>query len=67
MEDDKLEAMFNSLTGKYKHYCYEWDFLPVDETMVEFAFCDCHPVTQEILTIKEELKVIIEELSNNGE
>lgn len=67
MEDDKLEAIFNSLTGKYKHYCYEWDFLPIDETCIEFVYCDCVPVNQEVLDAKDKLEKIIEEISNNTE
>jgi hypothetical protein len=30
-----------SLTGKYAHYCPEWDFLPIDETCKEFEHCSC--------------------------
>jgi hypothetical protein len=29
------------LTGRYAHYCYEWDDLPVDETCPEFECCIC--------------------------
>lgn len=29
------------LTGKYKHYCPEWDGLPIDETCPEFSGCVC--------------------------
>lgn len=41
--EDKLEQIFNSLTGKYKHYCCEWDLLPIDETCEEFEACLCYP------------------------
>jgi hypothetical protein len=28
------------LTGKYAHWCYDWDGLPIDETTPEFP-CSC--------------------------
>lgn len=28
------------LTGKYGHWCYGWDFLPIDETCPEWP-CEC--------------------------
>lgn len=28
------------LTGKQSHWCYEWDELPIDETMPEWP-CGC--------------------------
>jgi hypothetical protein len=31
------------LTGKYRHYCYDWDCLPVDETTPEWGSCMCLP------------------------
>jgi hypothetical protein len=31
------------LTGKYAHFCYDWDMLPVDETTPdEFECCTCY-------------------------
>lgn len=29
------------LTGKFSHYCSDWDELPVDETIDEFDCCHC--------------------------
>ena len=29
------------LTGKYKHYCPDFDYLPIDETCSEFEYCLC--------------------------
>lgn len=29
------------LTGKYAHYCWDWDELPIDETVPEFKVCTC--------------------------
>lgn len=28
------------LTGKYAHWCYAWDMLPIDETCDEWP-CEC--------------------------
>ena len=29
------------LDGNYRHWCTDWDDLPVDETMPEFEACRC--------------------------
>ena len=29
------------LTGVGRHWCYDWDFLPVDETTPEWESCTC--------------------------
>ena len=40
-EEDCIKYYGKILTGKYKHYCYDWDFLPIDETCQEFSCCNC--------------------------
>ena len=30
------------LTGEFKHFCYEWDFLAIDENDPEFDACWCY-------------------------
>ena len=40
-EEDCLKYYGKILTGNYKHYCVEWDFLPIDETCPEFEACNC--------------------------
>ena len=30
------------LTGNYAHYCPDWDYLPIDDTCVEFQSCTCY-------------------------
>jgi len=30
------------LTGEKKHYCWDWDGLPIDETCKEFECCTCY-------------------------
>lgn len=29
------------LWGKYAHFCFDWDDLPVDETCPEYEGCTC--------------------------
>lgn len=40
-EEDCLHFWGKVLTGKYKHFCDEWDGLPIDETCTEFKYCLC--------------------------
>lgn len=40
------------LTGKFAHWCLEWDDLPIDETCPEFKVCLCFP-TEEVKDQKE--------------
>lgn len=43
------------LTGKFAHWCYDWDFLPVDETCDEFT--SCHDVDDpEANAIRERMR-----------
>jgi hypothetical protein len=39
---DHEEVIFKTLTGKYKHYCPEWDFMAIDEFSPEFEACLCY-------------------------
>jgi hypothetical protein len=41
--DDCLRWRGKVLTGKYAHWCHEWDSLPVDETTPEWPTCTCWP------------------------
>lgn len=38
---DRLAVEYNKLTGKYRHYCFDWDGMGIDETCVEFLCCYC--------------------------
>ena len=38
---DCMRWIGRKLTGEYGHYCWEWDFLPIDETCEEFKACLC--------------------------
>lgn len=30
------------LKGEKKHYCPEWDYMAIDETVPEFGVCTCY-------------------------
>ena len=40
-EQDCLHFYGKMLEGKYKHYCPDFDYLPIDETCFEYQFCKC--------------------------
>ena len=41
-EEDCLKWRNSVLTGKFAHWCSDWDGLPVDETTIEFEACTCY-------------------------
>jgi len=41
-KEDCLKWQGEVLTGKYAHWCPEWDELPIDETCSEFESCTCY-------------------------
>mgnify|MGYP005825685599 CR=1 len=45
------------LTGKYKHYCPDWDYLELDETCQEFVFCLCFSSIPEVSEFKHGLEI----------
>ena len=65
--------MNKPLTGKFKHFCREWDLLEIDETCPEFEVCSCYPNkpldTQELppLYTTEEDKEVAYEAANEWE
>lgn len=42
-ERDSMREHRCVLTGKYAHYCPDWDFMTIDETCPEFEACTCFP------------------------
>lgn len=41
--EDCMQWRGRILTGRYAHWCYDWDGLPVDETTAdEFDCCTCY-------------------------
>jgi hypothetical protein len=40
--EDCMKWRRRVLTGKFAHWCFDWDFLPVDETTTnEWPCCTC--------------------------
>lgn len=39
--NDPEEIAFSKLTGRFKHFCLEYDGLAIDETCPEFEQCLC--------------------------
>lgn len=52
MKDE--EAIFKTLKGKFKHFCYDWDFMAIDETFPEWDACTCFD--QEVYDQVKEMK-----------
>ena len=47
-EFDKESTKFygQPLHGKYKHFCADFDYLPIDENCYEFKYCTCFKTLQ---------------------
>lgn len=41
-KDECLKYYGRVLTGKFAHWCWDWDQLPIDETCREFEVCCCY-------------------------
>ena len=41
LDEEAIKIYGEPLTGKYKHFCMEFDGLPIDEHSSEFAYCSC--------------------------
>ena len=41
MPHDQEEMAYHRLTGKYRHFCPDWDFMAIDEHCREFDACTC--------------------------
>lgn len=54
--EDCIKWRGHILTGKFGHWCYDWDELPVDETCIEFVCDTCFDSTPEIEAIKLKLQ-----------
>lgn len=39
--EDSMHHHGKVLTGKYAHWCPEFDYLPIDESCFEFEYCLC--------------------------
>ena len=57
LDQDSIDIYGEPLQGKYKHYCCEFDYLPIDEHCFEFKFCDCFETSEEIQKYKDNIKL----------
>jgi hypothetical protein len=46
-DEECLRFYGKLLTGKKKHWCLNWDQLPIDETCEEFQCCFCNIVDED--------------------
>ena len=57
-DQDCIRWMGRLLIGKYAHWCPEWDYLPIDETCMEFTCCYCYEETDNLKAkLREEFDV----------
>lgn len=57
LDEDAIKFYGKPLTGKYKHFCVEFDDLPIDENCIEFKFCLCFEDNPEIQSIKDKIEL----------
>lgn len=57
LDQDAIQIYGKVLTGKYKHYCAEFDYLPIDEHSFEFKFCLCWETNPEIQAYKDKIEL----------
>jgi hypothetical protein len=43
---DRESRAFDLLKGEKKHFCPDWDYMAIDETMDEFDACCCEAFTK---------------------
>jgi hypothetical protein len=53
LDEESIKIYGRPLQGKYKHFCIEFDYLPIDEHSFEFQFCLCYEDSPEIDAYKE--------------
>ena len=57
LDQDAIQIYGNPLTGKYKHYCCEFDYLPIDEHCFEFKFCLCYESTPDVKKLQDNIRL----------
>lgn len=57
IDQDAIQIYGKPLTGKYKHYCLEFDYLPIDHTCFEFKFCLCYSDIPEVKEIQDKIEL----------
>jgi hypothetical protein len=61
--EDCMEFYGQILTGEFRHFCPDWDYLPIDETCYTFEHCLCHFMTWDM----DKKRKIIEEMRNESD
>lgn len=56
-DEDCIAIYGETLSGKYKHYCCEFDFLPMDHTCFEFKFCHCYDEIPEVKQLQDNIRI----------
>jgi len=57
LDEDSIAIYGEPLVGKYKHFCNEFDYLPIDEHCFEFKFCLCFEHSEEIQRLQDNIKI----------
>lgn len=60
--EDCMHHYGKVLTGEFRHFCPEFDYLPIDETVFEFQFCDCYCITWNM----NKKRKLVEEMRNES-
>lgn len=67
IRDHEHEEMAK-LSGKLKHYCYDWDGMAIDETCAEFSVCSCAwPGDQHDAAIAAKQALVVDEMARDGQ
>ena len=53
LDIDAIKEYGAPLTGKYKHFCRDFDGLPIDETKYQFQYCLCFEDSVEVKRLKD--------------
>jgi hypothetical protein len=48
------------LSGEFAHYCADWDDMPLDENVTEFACCTCYSGNQKARDIQESYMLVLD-------
>ena len=57
LDQDSIQIYGKPLVGKYKHFCVEFDYLPIDEHCFEFKFCLCYEKSEEIQRLQDNIRI----------
>lgn len=66
LDEESIKIYGKPLQGNYKHFCIEFDFLPIDESSFEFLFCSCYESNKEIEAHKKSLEEAHASILNRG-